>query len=286
MKRIICLILVLILGAVSLCACTSNVETINLTGSSALKPLVDIAKDKFLALEGNENVIINSDAGGSGTGLADVASGVSHIGNSDLFAEEKLTPAQCADLVDNKVCIVSMAIVVSAEVPVTTISTADIQGIYSGTITNWNQVEGCTYDKAILVCTRPTSSGTRATFDKYVLDGVAATVSGEESDNSGEIATKLAENDNAIAYLALSYLVDNDNIKTVQLNGVAPTYANCYNGTYAAWAYEHMYTKGEATGAVKAFIQYIMSAEFAPVIETAGYGVSSKLTDTALATHE
>ncbi|HSU80197.1 MAG TPA: phosphate-binding protein, partial [Candidatus Angelobacter sp.] len=32
-------------------------------------------------------------------------------------------------------------------------------------------------------------------------------------------------------------------------------------GKYPVWAYEHMYTKGQATGVTKAFIDYMMSSE-------------------------
>ena len=33
-------------------------------------------------------------------------------------------------------------------------------------------------------------------------------------------------------------------------------------GTYPIWSYEHMYTKGEATGAAKQFLDYVLSADF------------------------
>lgn len=50
------------------------------------------------------------------------------------------------------------------------------------------------------------------------------------------------------------------------------------DGTYPVWGYEHMYTKGEATGAVKAYIDYIMSDEYSGKLEEQGYGVTSKMT--------
>jgi phosphate transport system substrate-binding protein len=38
--------------------------------------------------------------------------------------------------------------------------------------------------------------------------------------------------------------------------------ATITSGQYAIWSYEHMYTKGEATGATKQFLDYIVSPEF------------------------
>ena len=39
-----------------------------------------------------------------------------------------------------------------------------------------------------------------------------------------------------------------------------------------------MYTKGEATGAVKQYIDYIMSEEYSQQLESQGYGVTAKMT--------
>ena len=38
-----------------------------------------------------------------------------------------------------------------------------------------------------------------------------------------------------------------------------------------------MYTKGEAKDAVKAFLDFIMSAEYGKSMESQGYGVTSKM---------
>lgn len=38
-----------------------------------------------------------------------------------------------------------------------------------------------------------------------------------------------------------------------------------------------MYTKGEATGAVKAFLDFILSADYGKEIEKQGYGVTAKM---------
>ena len=86
--------------------------------------------------------------------------------------------------------------------------------------------------------------------------------------------------------MALSYLVNNADVQAVSIDGIAPTLENTYNGTYLVWGYEHMYTKGEGSDAAKAFINYMTGEEFSSNIEAMGYGVASKLTDAAIATHE
>lgn len=269
-------------GSSSTDSSSSDLEgTITAAGSSALKPLVDEASQKFI--EKNPNVSITVDAGGSGEGLKQVSEGTVTIGNSDVSAEEKLDADQAKELVDHQVCVVTMAPIVNKDVTeagVKDLSTDQLIGIFTGQITNWKDVGGP--DEDIVLVTRPSSSGTRATFEKYALNGNAeAENKSMETDDSGVLLKNVSDTKGAIGYVALSYLVDNKDVDAVSIDGVAPTLENTYNGTYKVWTMEHMYTKGKGSKADKAFIKYIMSDDFAKTCEKLGYGVSSKMESTA-----
>lgn len=268
-------------GSSSTDSSSSDLEgTITAAGSSALKPLVDEASQKFI--EKNPNVSITVDAGGSGEGLKQVSEGTVTIGNSDVSAEEKLDADQAKELVDHQVCVVTMAPIVNKDVTeagVKDLSTDQLIGIFTGQITNWKDVGGPEED--IVLVTRPSSSGTRATFEKYALNGNAeAENKSMETDDSGVLSKNVSDTKGAIGYVALSYLVDNKDVDAVSIDGVAPTLENTYNGTYKVWTMEHMYTKGKGSKADKAFIKYIMSDDFAKTCEKLGYGVSSKMEST------
>lgn len=225
-------------------------------GSTALQPLVDAAAQQFMAK--NPGAQISVQGGGSGTGLTQVLQGGFQIGNSDLFAEEKLKPEEASQLKDHKVCVVAMAAVVHPGVgaKVTNLTKQQMIDIWTGKITNWKDVGGP--DVKITLVNRPASSGTRATFKKFALDGKEE-AKGIEQEASGTVKQIVSQTPGAIGYLALSYL--DDSIKVVSLDGVAPTKENVANGTYPVWAYEHMYTKGEPSGLTKAFLDYILSDE-------------------------
>lgn len=268
-------------GSSSTDSSSSDLEgTITAAGSSALKPLVDEASQKFM--EKNPNVSITVDAGGSGEGLKQVSEGTVTIGNSDVSAEEKLDADQAKELVDHQVCVVTMAPIVNKDVTeagVKDLSTDQLIGIFTGQITNWKDVGGP--DEDIVLVTRPSSSGTRATFEKYALNGNAeAENKSMETDDSGVLLKNVSDTKGAIGYVALSYLVDNKDVDAVSIDGVAPTLENTYNGTYKVWTMEHMYTKGKGSKVDKAFIKYIMSDDFAKTCEKLGYGVSSKMEST------
>ena len=249
---------------------------VTVSGSSALLPLAKDAAQKFKAK--NDQVSITLNAGGSGTGLKQDSEGSVDIGNSDVFAKEKLPEAKAAELVDHKVAVTVMAPVVSKEIGtnVKSLTKAQLQDIFTGKVTNWKDVGGP--DEAVVLITRPSTSGTRALFTKYALDGKEELSNKSmETDDSGTLVQTVSQTKGAIGYVALSYLMNNNTVTPLAIDGVEPTLDNVYNGKYPVWGYEHMYTKGEATGAVKAFIDFIMSKDYSADIEKQGYGVASKM---------
>ena len=255
--------------------------TITAAGSSALKPLADDAAEYFNEL--HPDVSITIDAGGSGQGLQQVADGTVDIGNSDVTAEEKLDASMAEGLVDHQVCVITMAPIVNpdvAEAGVTDLTKDQLISIFTGETKNWSEVGGP--DEDIVLITRPASSGTRATFEKYALDGnKEASNTSMETDDSGVLLQNVRDTKGAIGYVALSYLTGEDTgVSTVAIDGVEPTLENTYNGTYPVWTYEHMYTNGEPNEVVQAFLDYIMSDDYGTRMEELGYGVSSKMTVT------
>ncbi|USB34064.1 phosphate ABC transporter substrate-binding protein [Paenibacillus sp. YPG26] len=227
------------------------------SGSTALQPLVEQVGKKFM--DKNPGVSVQVQGGGSGTGLTQVSGGQVQIGNSDVFATEKMKDAAAAkELVDHQVAVVAIAAVVNPEVGVTSLTKQQLVDIFTGKITNWKEVQG--KDQAIVIVNRPSSSGTRATFEKYALGTKTEDLKGSiQEDSSGTVKKLVTDTPGAIGYLALSYL--DDKVKAVQYDGVDATVDNVVAGKYPVWAYEHMYTKGEPDATTKAFLDYFMTDE-------------------------
>lgn len=241
-------------------------------GSSALQPLAEKAAQIFM--ETNKEANIQVQGGGSGTGLKQVSEGGADIGNSDVYAAEKLPEDQAKALVDHKVCVVGFATVVNPKVKVDNLTKQQLIDIFTGKITNWKDVGGD--DMKIVIVNRPSSSGTRATFKKYALDGAEeAEGMALTEDQSGTVKKAIADTDGAISYLALSYV--DSTVKALKYEGVEPKVENITSGSYPIWAYEHMYTKGEPTGVVKAFLDFMTSDEFKPTITELGYIPNSEM---------
>lgn len=250
--------------------------SVTVSGSSALLPLAKDAAAKFKVK--NPEVSLTLNGGGSGTGLKQVAEGSVNIGNSDVEASKKLPADKAKGLVDHKVCVLTVAPIVHKDIGATvkSLTKAQLQDVFSAKITNWKDVGGP--DQEIILVTRPSTSGTRALFTELALAGKEeASNKSLETDDSGTLLQSISQTKGAIGYIALSYLVNNKDVVALGIDGVAPTLENTYNGTYPVWGYEHMYTKGEPTGAVKAFLDYVVSDEYGVEIEKQGYGVSSKM---------
>ncbi len=231
---------------------------ITAVGSTALQPLVEAAAEQFMSE--NPDCQITVQGGGSGQGITQISQGAVQIGDSDVFAEEKLDdPSQAANLVDNKVAVVGMGPIVNSDVTVDNLTMDQLKGIFTGQITNWKEVGG--QDEAITVINRASGSGTRATFESAVLGDTKAPESfkPQEQDSSGTVAKMVAQTPGSISYLAFSYY--DDSFKALSIDGVQPTADNVVTNDWKIWSYEHMYIAKDADDATKAFIDYMMGDE-------------------------
>ncbi|WML47506.1 phosphate ABC transporter substrate-binding protein [Neobacillus sp. PS3-34] len=235
------------------------------SGSSAMQPLVAAAAEEFM--NNNPKVDIQVNAGGSGTGLSQVSEGSVQIGNSDLFAEEKI-PDKASELVDHKVAVVGMTAAVNPKVGIKDIKKEDLIKVFTGKITNWKELGG--KDQKIVLVNRPDSSGTRAVFNKFALDG-ATPAEGVTEDSSPTVKKIISETDGAIGYLAFSFFTDKA-VTPLAIDGVEPTDENVQSGKFPVWAYEHSYTKGEPNELAKAFLDYMMSDDVQnTIVKDQGY---------------
>lgn len=252
-------------------ATTIDKKTITAAGSTALQPLAKAAADGFMAK--NAGVQVNISGGGSFTGLNNVASGSVEIGNSDVTADSS-PDTKDKGLVDHQVAVEPFLIIVNKDVTVDDLTQAQLTDIFTGKITNWKDVGG--KDTKITIIGRAASSGSRATISKVIMGGKDFTSAATAQDSTGNLITGVTQTPGSIGYIDAAYL--KDTVKALKYNGVAYTADAVINGQYPVWSYGHMYTKGEATGTVKAYLDYIMSADFQTAnVEKAGFIPVSKM---------
>lgn len=226
---------------------------ISAAGSTALLPLLKPAQEEFQ--NQHENVTVNVAGGGSFTGMNQVAEGSVDIGNSDVDLPDDYKDK---GLVDHKVVVEPFVFIVDKANTVDNLTKQQAVDILTGKITNWKEVGGA--DQKITLIHRAKSSGSRATIAAVVLNGAAFTDDAVVQDSNGAVRAAISSTPGAIGYVDAPYA--DASVKVLRFDGVEFSAQNIIDGKYPIYGYGHMYTKGEPTGAVKAFIDYVMSDEF------------------------
>ncbi len=256
--------------------------SITANGSTALQPLAT----KVAALyqgkcSGGQ---VNVGPGGSKVGLSNAESGSAQVGDSDVFASSSQS-----DLVDHQVAVVVFALAVNPDVTgVTTLSSSQISDIYTGKDSNWNQVGGP--NLPIVAVERPASSGTRATFRNYVLNGqIEKPASGKSLtvDSTGTVVQTIEQTNGAIGYITTGAAsTEGSKLVVLNIDGVAPSSSTVSDNSYKFWNIEHMYTKGDATGLAAAFINYMGSSDAKAAADSLKFIQIASIPTTALQTHQ
>lgn len=178
---------------------------------------------------------------------------------------------------------------VNSRNPVTGLRVEEIQGIYSGEITNWSQVGG--RNQSIRAYQRAENSGSQTALQR-LMDGRSLMEPEEENRISAMdgIIREVADYrnfSNAIGFSFRFYateLVTSQAIRLLELDGVAPTRETIRDGTYPLSSYFYAVTAApigqpppqETDATLHAFITWICSSQGQSLVEQTGYvGLSS-----------
>jgi phosphate transport system substrate-binding protein len=231
---------------------------VKVSGSTTVLPIAQEAAAEYS--DANPGVRVDVQGGGSSVGITQLIQGIVDIGMSS----RDLNPDEVGKgLVDHDIAFDVIAIVVNPSMPITNLSDAQIKAIFTGKAKNWKAFGGP--DKQIVVVIRDQASGTREIFDKKALGATDTKVvesagSAIQCSSNGVMREIVGSTSNAIGYISFGYV--NKNIKAISFNDVAPTVKNAATGLYPIARYLHLFTKGEAKGAVKGYIDFMLSDKF------------------------
>ncbi|MDT8441948.1 MAG: phosphate ABC transporter substrate-binding protein [Desulfuromonadales bacterium] len=206
------------------------------------------------------------EGGNTGPGLAALIKGNIDLAGAGraLTAEEK-----AAGLVEHFLGWDVLAVVLNRTNPVSDLSREQLQAIFSGGISNWQEVGGV--EQPVIVITNPKGSGMRAAVkqlilgDKDYLDLEVVSAIVAESDS------KVAMFANGITALSMS-MVDDDKVKTIRVDDVEPTAETLAAGRYSLAKPLYLVTMGPPQGLLADFVrlatghqgQEILARHFVP----------------------
>lgn len=235
--------------------------TVSTDGSTSIEKVIGALSEAFQ--EKYPNVTVTYNPTGSGSGITAVTEGNCYIG----LASRNLKDEEKNGLTSTTVAIDGIAMIVNTANEVSDLSLDQIAKIYTGEITNWKDVGGA--DQEIVVIGREAGSGTRdgfesitGTSDKCQMD--------QELTSTGAVIQAVGANEAAIGYASLAAV--DDTIKTLTVEGVAPSEETVLDGTYKIQRNFNMITNDskELSPAAQAFLDFATSLEAASLIEAAG----------------
>ncbi|MCI9414159.1 MAG: phosphate ABC transporter substrate-binding protein PstS family protein [Clostridiales bacterium] len=222
-------------------------------GSSSMTDINNALTEAFK--KKNPGVTVEVEGKGSGTAIPALADGTAQIGSlsRDVKAEENAEGKYTAVTI----ALDGIAIVVNPANGVADLTKEQIAGIFTGEITNWNQVGGD--DGAIMVLGREEGSGTRDGFEEIVG------VKGKCQYNSlygetGDVVSKVASEKAAIGYV--SYASVKDSIKAVKVGGVSASESTIADKSYVIQRpFVYTYLKNTEDEVIKAYMEFVKSSE-------------------------
>lgn len=240
---------VLAMGTMTGCGDSSQ-KTVSTDGSTSMEKVIGYLSEAYM--DKNSDVKVTYNPTGSGAGIQAVQEGRCDIG----LASRNLKDEEKADLNETVVAIDGIAVIVNLENPVADLTVEQIAQVYTGEVTNWQEVGG---EDAPIVCIgREAASGTRDGFES--ITGTTDNCKyAQELTSTGDVVQTVSSNPNAIGYASLASV--SDKVQTISVEGIIPTEETILSGDYKIQRNFVLVTKKDKklTGSAKDFYDFCMS---------------------------
>ena len=254
---------------------------ISVTGTASINGL------DALGAAGMQRAAFAGPATSGGASSSAGSAGTSPAAAVQIAMSDGKAPAGFGGLVAHPVGVIIFAVVVNRHADVFNLSTRQLRGIFSGSITNWRQVGGANLPVSIVG--RASGSGTRHTFESKVLGGIEPQASSFDCVHKNEMATSrvilceapdtttLLQRVNSLAgavgYAQISDAAPYANVDRVKINASDPDLGAVEQGEYPYWTVEYLYTYGtpRARTLTAAFLAYMGTETASTILVGAAY---------------
>ena len=257
-------------------------QTIQNKGSDTMVNLAQAWAEEYHKAAPDVDVEVSG--GGSGVGIAALEKGTIDIANASRnMKPEEIATAKKNTGKDPKEFVVgydALAIYVHKDNPMNEITLDQIAQIYAegGAITKWADlgvtIPGASGDEIVRV-SRQSSSGTYEFLREHVLNKKDFKLGSRDMNGSKEVVELVASTRTAIGYSGMGYATAAVKMLKVKKTAADPAYepnvANTLAKTYPIARSLLVYTLGEPQGAVKNYVEWMMSDAGQKVVEATGF---------------
>jgi phosphate transport system substrate-binding protein len=276
--------------ALAACGCRSAADrdadresTIRNEGSDTMVNIAEAWAEQYH--HQHPDVRVQVLGGGSGVGIASLIDGNCDLANTSRKMKKAEIEAARAERGHRPQEIIvghdALAIYVHKRNPLDSISIEELAEIYGegGTITEWSQAgvpEAALGTNQITRVNRQSGSGTYAYFREAVLGkGKDLKLGSIDANGSKDAVSLISRTPSAIGYSGMGYATPE--VKTLRVSkrrgepGVAPTVENARNQSYPITRPLQVYVIGQPAGAVKQYLDWILSPAGQEIVLELGY---------------
>jgi phosphate transport system substrate-binding protein len=265
-------IIVVLLGMVGF-AFAPAADRITVKGSDTMVILAQKWAEVYM--KSNPDAAIQVTGGGSGVGISALINGATDIAN----ASRKMKPTEKEKLkaryntlgVEVACAKDGITVYLHPSNKVKELTIKQLSEIFKGNIKNWKEVGGA--DAEIKLYGRENSSGTYVFFQENVVKGDYAP-SCQTLPGTAAVVNAVKKDPNAIGYGGAAY-AEGIEICKVKKDDNSPAYLataeTIKNNEYPITRYLYMYLRNKPTGAMKSYIDWILSPEGQKLVVEMGY---------------
>lgn len=264
----------MLLAVVAACLSVTDGVAQKIKGSDTCLPLTQTEAEHYMNKHKEARITVTG--GGSGVGISALMEGTTDMAMASrkIKFDEKMKLREAGkEAKEVVVAYDALAVVVHPSNKVSKLTRQQLEGIFTGKITNWKEVGGA--DMKIVAYSRETSSGTYEFFKESVLKNKNYKSGILSMPATGAIIQSVGQTAGAIGYVGLAYV--NKEVKPVQVSYdagktyVEPSLENAKNKTYPIVRPLLYYYEVKNASAVAPFIEYVLSTEGQATVKKVGY---------------
>lgn len=264
----------ILLTAVILLAAVAVSNAQRIKGSDTCLPLSQREAENYM--KANPAASLTVTGGGSGVGISALIEGttdIAQLSRKIKFDERRKLQEKGKTAKEVVIAYDALAVIVHPGNKVTGLTREQLEGIFTGKITNWKEVGGA--DLKIVPYSRETSSGTYEFFKENVLRNRNYMNGIMSMPATGAIVQSIGQTRGGIGYIGLAYLTPSVKAVRVSYDGgktfVEPSAANAKNGSYPIVRPLYYYYISDSEAVVKPFVDYVLSPEGQKTVGRIGF---------------
>lgn len=246
----------------------SQPEAIHIKGSTTIAPVMKQLITAYRLTTPTQPFSMTST--GSGDGAQDLLHGTAEIAMmSRTMTDLELRKSSKAGFepYQTDIGMDGLIPIVHPDNPVTNLSQEQLHRIFSGQITNWNEVGGS--NAPIVAYSRTTHSGSHDIWIVKVLEGTKESPSNILVQSNEEMRSAISRDRNAIGYVGLGFI--DPEIKQLALDGIMGGLETIRDGSYPIRRPLCLYTADKPTSNVQHFLDFVLGPVGQKIIERAGF---------------